>query len=173
MQLSVTLTRTGLGQFKVIDAKKLLKQFAVIVERDILEHLENGQQIDDAGALAPLAQSTIARKREPHEIDFPGRFAKSAGRLPPTGKGKKQKVGKPLYISQFPTKPLIDGGNLMDNFLGGRTIKEIENGYEMRIGVQRHEIAKKLQIARPFFGISPTAKAEFESKIVGKPFIVK
>lgn len=166
MNISVTLERKGISGLKVANVENYLKQMAQIVKLDIQDHIEDSEQIT-GGAMAGLAQSTIEHKRSPHEIDNPGEAAMLAGSLKPKRKNAK---AVRLFVSKFPTKPLIDGGNLLKN----QTIEKVsDKEYIIKVGSQRKEIAAKMQRSRPFFGISEKALTKIRNTVFGKSFLIK
>ena len=154
MTISITIDKKGFSGVKVANITDYLKRMAEIVKVDIQEHLENSQAIT-GGSLAPLSPKTVARKSKPHKIKYPGEAAMSAG------KGK--------YISKFPSRPLIDGGNLLRN----QTIEKVsDTEYVIKVGPQRKTPAKYLNEERKFFGISDTATGKIRSTVL-KNVVVK
>ena len=191
MNISITIDKKGFSGVKVVNVVDYLKRMAEIVKVDIQDHLENSQAIT-GGSLAPLSPKTVERKSKPHKIKYPGEAAISAVSV---NKKQRAEILKKLgsladrseyskmsgdgftgkrYISKFPSKPLIDGGNLLRN---QKIEKVSDSEYNITIGVQRnnpsdHQPAKRLNEVRPFFGISEQATGKIRSTVL-KNVVVK
>ena len=115
-----------------------------IVKLDIQRGI--AQQVDaDGKPYAALKPETVLRKSKPHHIDHPGQTAIPAD---------QDDEGRTRYVSQFPSKRLMDGGNLFMN----QNVRGYGDRAEISVGPTRIDAASgQMDRGTNFFAVSQTA----------------